>query len=151
MAHLTLVANLTTSIGGSPHFSRPNFPIAPGYHPSGVVVELAGFSRGVIDGEAVERRSRQSRKPYLELIMPVGALDPAQHGDRLEPPHLGVGPSDIRIEIRMGVTDGSAEPPHPALLPRVGISRETIEKRDGRVLCPEAAIGHVAPSNRRAE
>src|SRR6187401_821226 len=29
------------------------------------------LSRGVIDGEAVERRSRQSRKPYLELIMPV--------------------------------------------------------------------------------
>jgi CDGSH-type Zn-finger protein/uncharacterized Fe-S cluster protein YjdI len=49
MAHLTLASNLATAIGGSPHFSRPNFPIAPGYHPSGVVVELARFSHAVLD------------------------------------------------------------------------------------------------------
>src|SRR4029079_12991982 len=49
MAHLTLVGNLTSAVGGSPHFSRPNFPIAPGYHPAGVVVELARFSHAVLD------------------------------------------------------------------------------------------------------
>ena len=49
MTHLALASNLATSIGGSPHFSRPNFPIPPGYHPSGVVVELAGFSPAVLD------------------------------------------------------------------------------------------------------
>jgi CDGSH-type Zn-finger protein/uncharacterized Fe-S cluster protein YjdI len=49
MAHLTIAANLSSAIGGSPHFSRPNFPIAPGYHPSGVVVELARFSHAVLD------------------------------------------------------------------------------------------------------
>jgi CDGSH-type Zn-finger protein/uncharacterized Fe-S cluster protein YjdI len=49
MAHLTLVSNLTSAVGGSPHFSRPNFPIAPGYHPAGVVVELARFSHAVLD------------------------------------------------------------------------------------------------------
>lgn len=49
MAHLSLVANLTSAIGGAPHFSRPNFPIGPGYHPSGVVVELARFSPAVLD------------------------------------------------------------------------------------------------------
>jgi CDGSH-type Zn-finger protein/uncharacterized Fe-S cluster protein YjdI len=49
MLHLGLVANLMTAIGTTPHFSRPNFPVAPGYHPAGVVVELAPFSKETID------------------------------------------------------------------------------------------------------
>jgi len=49
MLHLGLVANLMTAIGATPHFSRPNFPVAPGYHPAGVVVELASFSKDTID------------------------------------------------------------------------------------------------------
>lgn len=49
MTHLSLACNLSSSIGGAPHFSRPNFPIGPGYHPSGVVVELARFSPAVLD------------------------------------------------------------------------------------------------------
>ncbi|MEJ0011554.1 MAG: ferritin-like domain-containing protein [Bauldia sp.] len=49
MTHLALVGNLTSAIGGSPHLSRPNFPIPAGYHPTGVVVELARFSPAVLD------------------------------------------------------------------------------------------------------
>ena len=49
MAHLALVANVTIAIGGTPHFGRPNFPIAAGYHPSGIVVELHPFNRGTLD------------------------------------------------------------------------------------------------------
>jgi len=49
MTHLSLVANLTLAIGGSPHFMRPNFPVASGYHPSGVVVELHRFDRATLD------------------------------------------------------------------------------------------------------
>lgn len=49
MAHLALVANITIAIGGSPHFGRPNFPIAAGYHPSGIVVELHPFNRATLD------------------------------------------------------------------------------------------------------
>ncbi len=49
MTHLTLVANLACSIGAGPHLSRPNFPIEPGYHPSGVVAELARFSAATLD------------------------------------------------------------------------------------------------------
>ncbi len=49
MSHLALACNLATSIGAGPHLSRPNFPIPPGYHPSGVVAELAGFSQAVLD------------------------------------------------------------------------------------------------------
>lgn len=43
MGHLVIVANLTVAVGGRPHFGRPNFPVAPGYFPSGVAVRLTGF------------------------------------------------------------------------------------------------------------
>jgi CDGSH-type Zn-finger protein/uncharacterized Fe-S cluster protein YjdI len=49
MAHLSLVANLTMAVGAAPHFGRPNFPVAAGYHPSGVVVELKRFDRATLD------------------------------------------------------------------------------------------------------
>jgi CDGSH-type Zn-finger protein/uncharacterized Fe-S cluster protein YjdI len=45
MTHLSLVANLSTALGGAAHFSRPNLPSAPGLYPSGVVVKLAPFDR----------------------------------------------------------------------------------------------------------
>lgn len=44
MGHLVIVANLTVAVGGRPHFGRPNFPVAPGYFPSGVAVRLSGFN-----------------------------------------------------------------------------------------------------------
>lgn len=49
MGHLLMVANLTVAVGGRPHFARPNFPVAPGYFPSGVVVRLSGFSADTLD------------------------------------------------------------------------------------------------------
>lgn len=49
MAHLLLVANLSIAVGGRPHFTRPNFPVAPGYFPSGVVVRLTPFDRDTLD------------------------------------------------------------------------------------------------------
>lgn len=49
MTHLALVANLTSAIGGAPRFGRPNFPVAAGYHPSGVVVNLTPFDRATLD------------------------------------------------------------------------------------------------------
>ena len=49
MTHLALVANLTAAIGGTAHFSRPNFPVAAGYHPRDVVVELRAFDRDTLD------------------------------------------------------------------------------------------------------
>ena len=49
MGHLVLVANLTVALGGRPHFARPNFPVSPGYFPSGVVVRLSGFSAETLD------------------------------------------------------------------------------------------------------
>jgi hypothetical protein len=35
MTHLALVANLTSAIGGTPHFGRPNLPISGGAYPGG--------------------------------------------------------------------------------------------------------------------
>lgn len=43
MGHLVIVANLTVAVGGRPHFGRPAFPVASGYFPSGVAVQLNGF------------------------------------------------------------------------------------------------------------
>ncbi len=49
MTHLALVANLAVSVGAHPHFNRPNLPVAPGYHPAGIVVELAPFDVHTLD------------------------------------------------------------------------------------------------------
>jgi hypothetical protein len=49
MGHLLMVANLTAAIGGRPHFTRPNFPVNPGYFPSGVVLRLTPFSFNTLD------------------------------------------------------------------------------------------------------
>lgn len=45
MLHLALVSNLLMSVGSPPHFSRPNFPIPAGYHPSSMVARLTPFTR----------------------------------------------------------------------------------------------------------
>jgi hypothetical protein len=49
MVHLLLMANLSIALGGRPHFDRPNFPVAPGYFPSGVIVKLTPFSPKTLD------------------------------------------------------------------------------------------------------
>jgi hypothetical protein len=49
MGHLVVVANLTVAVGGRPHFSRPNFPVSPGYFPSGVSVRLSPFTADTLE------------------------------------------------------------------------------------------------------
>lgn len=49
MAHMTLVGNLTVGLGGGPHLVRQNFPVTPGYFPSGVVATLAPFDMDTIE------------------------------------------------------------------------------------------------------
>ena len=86
MTHLALASNLLASIGAGPHLSRPNFPIPPGYHPSGVVVELAGFSRAVVDHfiflerpEGKDLRDSSEFVPAAEYhrTLPKGRLMPS--------------------------------------------------------------------------
>ena len=84
MAHLALVANMTVAIGARPHFNRPNFPVAPGYHPAGIVAELAPFDADTLAHfvylerpEDVELRdgagfvgTEYVREPHLQGLMP---------------------------------------------------------------------------------
>ncbi len=49
MTHLVLVSNLLSALGSAPHLTRPNFPVARGYHPAGIIVSLAPFDRGTLD------------------------------------------------------------------------------------------------------
>lgn len=49
MGHLVLVANLCVAVGARPHFDRPNFPIPPGYFPSGVVLRLTPFNQETLE------------------------------------------------------------------------------------------------------
>ena len=70
MAHLVGVSNLTIALGGHPHLGRPNFPVASGYFPSGVVVRLTPFSPETLDH-------------FIHLERPEGmdACDPASFTD----------------------------------------------------------------------
>lgn len=125
MAHLVLVANLSVAIGGRPHFGRPNFPVAPGYFPSGVVVKLTPFSpetldhfiflerpRGVAgeDGEGFEHEQDYAREEAYHGLMPsvqdyatVGRLYEALRANliastrRLGEETLFIGPSAGQI------------------------------------------------------
>jgi uncharacterized Fe-S cluster protein YjdI len=73
MLHLALVSNLLAAIGFAPQFARPNFPVAPGYHPSGVVVALAPFDFATLDH-------------FIFLERPEGVVIP--DGGGFEPPPL---------------------------------------------------------------
>lgn len=49
MLHLALVANVATAIGVAPHLMRPNLPVSPGYHPSGVSLSLSRLDAATLD------------------------------------------------------------------------------------------------------
>lgn len=71
MTHLTLACNVASAIGAGAHLSRPNFPIEPGYHPAGVVMELAPFSPAVLDHFIfLERPEGNDLKDASEFVHP---------------------------------------------------------------------------------
>ncbi|MET0657407.1 MAG: ferritin-like protein [Steroidobacteraceae bacterium] len=85
MSHLLLAANLSIALGGRPYFGRPNFPVPPGYFPSGIVVKLTPFSRETLDhfifverpqghqladGEGFEHEQDYQREEAYEGLMP---------------------------------------------------------------------------------
>lgn len=86
MVHLLLVSNLATAIGGRPHFSRPNFPVSPGYFPAEVVVRLAPFDAATLDHFVYLERPRG-------VDLPDGAgFEANRHYDR-EEAYIGLMPS----------------------------------------------------------
>ena len=102
MGHLVMVANLTVAVGGRPHFGRPNFPVAPGYFPSGVAVRLTGFNAetlahfiflerplGVVEDESEEFQQKDYRRAQAVPGLMPSAQDYATVGGRtraLSPP-----------------------------------------------------------------
>jgi len=85
MNHLTLVANLTTAVGGSPHFGRPNFPTGAGPYPADLIMELAPFDLDTLDhfiyverpenqaypdGSSFENRYHYMRQALTGRLMP---------------------------------------------------------------------------------
>jgi len=85
MSHLALVANLMNAIGGSAHFSRPNFPIANGYHPAGLQVHLAPFTRATLQHFIHLERPEGSDEPDGEGFEPSLDYSRALYGIQLTP------------------------------------------------------------------
>lgn len=76
MPHLTLVNNLLNALGGLAHLSRPNFPVADGYHPSGLQVKLAPFTPETRSTSSISNgpRARLNRTARVSTnTRPMGA------------------------------------------------------------------------------
>jgi hypothetical protein len=136
MLHLLLVANLSVALGGRPHFGRPNFPVAPGYFPSGVVVKLTPFSVATLnhfiylerpqgierpDGEGFQHERTYVREEAYDGLMPsvqdyatVGRLYEAIRlnlislSKRMGDAAVFVGPACGQIDVDVVALDGLA-------------------------------------------
>ena len=86
MVHLLLVSNLSIALGGRPHFGRPNFPVSPGYFPSGVTVKLTPFSVATLEHFIFLERPRGVDLPDGE------GFEPENDYER-EEAHYGLMPS----------------------------------------------------------
>jgi hypothetical protein len=70
MVHLVLVSNMLVALGSRPHFNRPNFPVAPGYHPAAIVVALAPFDEETLDHFIFLERPASEPVPDAEKFTP---------------------------------------------------------------------------------
>jgi hypothetical protein len=73
MAHLACVNNLLVAVGGAPHVDRPNLPVAPGYHPAGIVVRLTPFDAATLDHFIFLERPEGLALPDGDGFDPTGA------------------------------------------------------------------------------
>jgi hypothetical protein len=63
MGHLAAVWNITSALGGAPHFWRDNFPTGAGRLPAGIVVKLAPFNEAVLQHFIHLERPANSQEP----------------------------------------------------------------------------------------
>jgi hypothetical protein len=86
MGHLALVNNLLIAIGGAARFDRPNFPVAPGYHPARIVAKLTPFNDATLqhfiylerpDGADVEDSSEFAQSEDYRRRAPVYGIAPS--------------------------------------------------------------------------
>lgn len=80
MAQLATVNNLLVSIGGAPHVDRADLPLAPGYHPAGVVVRLTPFTRKTLDHFIFLERADHQRLHDAPGFEPVDEEGEARRG-----------------------------------------------------------------------
>jgi hypothetical protein len=85
MLHLAIVNNLLISIGAPPHFSRPNFPLAPGYFPSSVVARLTPFTPETADHFIYLERPEGKDLPQASGFESTVAYERGNYGPRLTP------------------------------------------------------------------
>jgi hypothetical protein len=84
MLHLALVSNLLMSLGSPPHFSRPNFPIPTGYHPSSIVARLTPFNRETAHHFVYLERPEGVYLPQVPGFE-AASYQRAPHAERLTP------------------------------------------------------------------
>ncbi len=85
MTHLALVANLMNAVGGVAQFGRPNFPVAPGMLPAGLVVRLAPFNRDTLQHFIYLERPEGSEEPDADSFVCEQTYERGQHGLQLTP------------------------------------------------------------------
>lgn len=85
MGHLAIVNNLLVAVGGSPHFDRPNLPLAPGYHPSCFVVRLTPFDEATLEHFIYLERPEDAPLQDPEPFEPVAELPRDPPSERLTP------------------------------------------------------------------
>lgn len=166
MVHLALVANLTSAIGGTPHFGRPNFPVPSGYLPAGMVLKLARFDLSTIDhfiylerpadaevedGAGFVHTARYSRIPSAGRLMP-SSHDYETVGDLYRAIREGLEHlSRVMGEPTLFLGDPSHQiGPDDTMLPgvvRVRCLRTALEALDAIVAQGEGAPGHSEGSH----
>jgi len=103
MLHLALVSNLLMSIGSPPHFVRPNFPVAPGYHPASVVARLVPFTRATADHFVYLERPEGKDLPVADGFEPPFAYQRRHGRAKLTPTAEEYGTVS---ELYRGIEDG---------------------------------------------
>jgi len=84
MLHLASASNLLTAIGGSPHFSRPNFPQTAKYYPSGIPLTLIPFSEQALGDFVFYERPEGMENDASELELAREAI-PSLASDAIVP------------------------------------------------------------------
>ena len=82
MLHLALVNNILASIGASPHLWRPEFPVAPGRFPAGLLLRLSPFTEATVDHFVYVER------PEGITLMDGAGFDHPAHYERATRPGL---------------------------------------------------------------
>ncbi|HSN28900.1 MAG TPA: ferritin-like domain-containing protein [Kofleriaceae bacterium] len=85
MAHLANVWNITSALGGTPHFGRLNFPLDPGILPASIVVKLAPFSPAVVQHFVHLERPASSGEPEGEGFEPDFQFRRGDQRERITP------------------------------------------------------------------